>query len=332
MGARAQLDRDEVRAILSLYHLEGPDDFGAAGGASVWVEVGAKKYVLRVLDHKRIDDMIFEKEVLGHLERHGLPVPRLVRNVAQGTFTPWSSRGRYASLFEFLPGRPVGVFELRAQHARRIGHLCARMHRELGDFRKRADPVLDPGGIEARLRRVRRAVETKRLPRRFHPHLEVIEAAWAACAPMPADLPGGVVHGRFGLSALRFLEQEVVGLVDFEGAGRGRWISDLAAAVHEVGWRPATDQRGGPAGRFDASRVRALLRAYHRVRPLEDAERRALPDELRLHALDRVLDRICLYEMRPPSRRPKPYRDYRHYVARLEALQAGAADRFAGVS
>ena len=41
-----------------------------------------------------------------------LPVPRLVRNVAQGTFTPWSTRGRYVSLFEFMPGRALGLFEV----------------------------------------------------------------------------------------------------------------------------------------------------------------------------------------------------------------------------
>ena len=131
MAVHVLLSRDEVQSILSLYHLESLEDFGGIPEGSIntsyWVLVSGRRFFLRITERKRIQDMIFERELLDHLARRGLPVPRLVENVAKGTFMPWSVRGRFVSLFEYMEGRDLGVFEVRSHHVRAVARFAATM-------------------------------------------------------------------------------------------------------------------------------------------------------------------------------------------------------------
>jgi homoserine kinase type II len=71
--------------------------------------------------------------------------------------------------------------------------------------------------------------------------------------------------------------------------------------------------------------VRALLSGYHRVRPLGERELEMLRVEGALGALRFATTRITDYDMRPPPGKP-PLRDYRRFLERLSALEAGALD------
>lgn len=329
--AYAGLDRDEVRAILSLYHLEGPDDFGGCTGGrcAYWVRTGERKFVLRVSDNKGIDEMIFEKEVLGHLERHELPVPRLVRNVAQGTFTPWSTRGRYVSLFEFMPGRVLGLFEVRPRHLRAVGQVLARTHRALGSFPRRRAHAHDLRGVLRVLGRLQNGYDKRRIARRFGRDLDVLDHTLQLLREAPwSEALMGTVHGNPELESFRFVDHKVVGLCNFEQAISERWTWDLAAAIHAWCWVPSAEQQGGPAGTYDPDRVRSLLRAYHRMRPLTPGERAVLPHELRLAAARQAVHSLYESELR----RRGAYRDYRQHTARLCALEVPKAEELVQLS
>lgn len=327
-GVPVALSRDQVRSILSLYHLDGPDDFGGVspGKAAYWVQACGRKFFLRVSQRRPIDDMIFEKEVLAHLQRHDLPVPSLVRNVAQGSFTPWSARGRYVSLFEYLPGRVPGVFELRNAHARSVGQLCARLHRALMSFARRRAYGQNLASAQALLTRLDHALDTRRLPRRYAPALEELRRTLRAQGRLDhRALATGTVHGGLDLSCVRFSGSRPSGVVDFEQAAHHRLTWDLASAVSAWCWVPSPAQHDGPAGSFDAGRVRSMLRAYHRIRPLGSAEQAALPSELKLVAAHEALSRLACHEL-ARGRSKRPFLDYRHYTARLAALDNGAGE------
>jgi homoserine kinase type II len=73
---------------------------------------------------------------------------------------------------------------------------------------------------------------------------------------------------------------------------------------------------------FRPDLVGSLLGAYHAVRPLESVELAALPIEGAIAALRFATTRITDFSMRtPPGQRP--LRDYRRFLARLEALEQG---------
>lgn len=329
MATPFALDREEVRAILSLYHLEGPEDFGDVGASkpAYWVTAAGRKFFLRVTEDRRIDDMIFEKDVLTHLVRHDLPVPGLVPNVARGTFTPWAARGRYVSLFEYVPGRRLGLFEVRPKHTLRIGQLCARLHRALGTFGRRRPHGPGLEAAESLLGRLEHAAQRRRLPKRHHPHLSTFsQTIERQRAVKRLGAPSGVVHGDLGLSSLRFERGRPSGVVGFERAGVQRWTWDLACALHAWTWAPDPSPGGGPRGRFDPELTRSLLRAYDRMRPLSGLERSLLPEDLRLVVAHEGLSRMARYEL-SRAKKKGPYRDYRHCSARLEALEGGGAER-----
>ncbi len=296
------------------------------GKATCWVEASGRKFFLRVSQNRRADDMIFEKDVLAHLQRCALPVPNLVRNVAQGTFTPWSVRGRYVSLFDYVPGRPLGVFEIRAEHARGVGRTCARMHNALNGFTRHRDYTRNLASTELLMERLDRSFQRRRLARRFESDLDLLRGAVKGQADIDlAEIPVGTIHGDLGVSSFRFIGTQPAGIVDFAASGTHRWTWDVASAVLAWCWIPAAKQCGGPAGRFDVARVNALLRAYDRARPLSTKEQDILPEELRLCAAHNALEHLVQHEL---SRSKKQcFRDYRHFTARLGALQDGRAEQ-----
>ncbi len=333
MAGTVLLDKEEVRSILSLYHLEDLEDFGGRVGAfspaSYWVKAGGRRYDLRITERKTLDDMVFEKDLLLHLRRAGLPVPTLVRNVARGTFTPWARRGRYVSLFEHTPGRALGRFEIRARHTRTIGRVLGELHRATTGFRRRRSNPWSLSALTERQGRLERALAKRRLPRRLEPVVAGLgEEISRQVERIPQQLlPMGPIHGGLGLERVRYQRDGLSGLVDFETACRDRFVLDLALAVSAWCWEASPRQSGGPAGRFRLTKVRAMLDGYQRGRELSSAERAALPDELRLVAARFAVERLVDHEL---GRRSKdgsvPYEDFRHHTARLDALGSGRAE------
>lgn len=331
MAVHVVLDRDQIRSILSLYHLDDLEDFGGIAEGSIntsyWVKVDGRRYFLRITEKKRVDDMIFEKELLLHLDRQGVSVPRLIKNVARGTFTPWLSRGRYVSLFEYMPGRELAVFEVRPRHVTRIGRYVSELHASTSSFSRVRNNEFDLASLATKMKRIERALAKKRLAKRFTEDVNALSKEIARQKKRDlASLPVGTVHGDLFIDNAKFRGDDLVGCIDFEMASTDRLLWDVAVSLNDWCWQPSATQQGGPAGRFHLGRVRAFLEAYDRGRPLTKPEKRALPDELRLAAARFAITRIVDFEMKrlPASRRV--FKDYRHYTARLAALADGGAE------
>lgn len=328
------LDREEVRSILSLYHLEDLEDFGGNNDTAIhtsyWVKAGGRRYDLRITERKTLDDMVYEKDLLIQLKQAGVPVPILVRNVARGTFTPWARRGRYISLFEHMPGRPLGIFEVRARHTRIIGRVLGEMHRAAAGFRRRRSTPWSLATLLDKLGRLERALDRRRLALRFAPAVKAFreELRRQEERLTKSIVPMGAVHGHVSVSRARFGSDDLVGLIEFESACRDRLILDLAIAVSEWGWEPSPKQRGGPAGRFRVAKVRALIEGYQRNRVLSTSERDELADELRFVAAREGIKRLITHDLSRVGRDgSRVYKDHRHYLARLEALSQSRAEQ-----
>ena len=77
-------------------------------------------------------------------------------------------------------------------------------------------------------------------------------------------LPQGMIHGDLFRDNVLFNEHGLTGVLDFHHAALGYWIYDLAVLAND--W--CTDA----SGCLDPERTTAMLRAYHQIRPLQDAE------------------------------------------------------------
>ncbi|MEM9113040.1 MAG: phosphotransferase [Myxococcota bacterium] len=315
----APLTQDQIESILSLYRLDPSTAWASQlpGGHGLHydVQVPGGHYVLRLLQQRSVDELVFEKDLLLHLTRRGFSVPRLLQNMAKGSFTPWTRRGRYVSVFRYPKGRVLGRFEIRPRHLRRIGAWLARFHGATSSFahgpQRRSHPSL-----EALLDRASRALERRRLARRCEPLVMELRESWARLPPLPS-LPSGLLHGNLGLESVRFAHQgRVGGVSDFESANGGPWVRDLARVVVEWCWCPEPRSEEGPAGSFRVDRLQAFLRSYAETRPLAREEWGALESEVRRVCLREAAERLLAQDRR--SRGPV-YRDPRHYAARLRA-------------
>lgn len=318
------LTRDQIESILSLYHLDAPEAFGGSDRvpAAYWVRVQGRKYVLRMSQRRSIDDMMFEKELLAMSARADLAVPRLLQNVAKGTFTPWARRGRFVSLFTHPEGRQLGRFEIRPDGAGAVGAWLGAFHRQTRAFHRFKRPEASPPGVL--LDRLERALERRRLARR---HAETVRRlrAWERSAPLSTVLPKGPTHLALTLSNVLFRDGRLTGVVGFERAATDAFVVDVAGAIHEWCWLPDPEPGDGPRGHFEAARVRAFLTQYEAQRRLTVAEWRALPHALTFTAVREAARRLADHELRG-SRAARPYRDHRHHLARLEALSELSLD------
>lgn len=331
MAVHVVLNRDQIRSILSLYHLDDLEDFGGIAEGSIntsyWVQVDGRKYFLRITEKKRIQDMIFEKEFLSHLAKAGLPVPHILPNVAKGTFTPWSARGRFVSLFEYMVGRELAVFEIRPHHVETIAGFAAQMHVASSGFKRRRVNEFQLSALEKKLDRLLHAREKRRLAKRFEPALRTLtEEMTQQRRRDPSRLPQGTVHGDLFVDNVKFSGRKLAGVIDFEMASTDRLIWELAVLINAWCWLPAPEQHGGPAGAFDADRVRAAIRGYQKHRNLTTPERNALADDLRLAAARFAISRLVDFELKRLPKERRVYKDYRHFMARLAALQDGGAE------
>lgn len=325
---RAELDRDELSSILSLYHLEGLEAFGdlpsGPGSRTYWVRASGRRYLLRLSTRRRFADLLFEKDLLVHLRQAGLPVPRVVENLASGAFTPWSARGRYVWLFEDLGGRRLGIFELRAHHTRAIGQFLGRMHLAALSFPAGRTGDLELAHFEKQWDRLCRALANGRLAQR---HREAVEELGRELKEQKRRHPRGtrgIIHSDLFIGNASFSRDRLNGVLDFERACSERLNWDLAVAINAWCWEPSARQSGGPAGGFGRARVRSFLRGYESVRPLPAVERTELAHDLRLAALRLALKRLVEFELSASS--STGYRDYRHFMARLAALEGRRAE------
>lgn len=317
---------------MSLYHLDDLEEFEGIREGSInttyWVRSNGEDFFLRITEGKRVQDMIFEKEILARLRKAGLPVPELIPNVAGGTFTPWSEGGRFVSLFRYMSGRELGAFEVRPQHVHQVARFAAKMHAAMAGFDLIRRNEFSRESLDRKMSAMLAAVNQGGLDPAFAPDLATLDAELAhQTARVVEHLPRGTVHGDLFVDNAKFEGDELCGMIDFEMSATERLSWELAVLINAWCWEPSAGQHGGPAGRFDLERVRAALDGYSSIRPLEPEEKEALPAELRFAAARFAITRLYDFELNPIPSERRVYKDYRHFMARLFALSNGNAEK-----
>jgi homoserine kinase type II len=139
-------------------------------------------------------------------------------------------------------------------------------------------------------------------------HYEIARAQQAA--------PRGVIHSDlFRDNVLWAKDGQLAALLDFESACEGAFAYDVMVTI--CAWCYSS--------RFETELVEAFLRGYHAVRPIQGAEVAALKVEGAVGCLRFATTRITDFSLRAAPGQP-PVRDYRRFLARLSAIEAGDLD------
>ena len=281
---------------------------GIAAGISntnYFVTTRNGRYVLTLFENTPAAELPIFLELMAHLADRGIPCPRPLANL-KNTYLGWLN-GKPATLVSRLHGTSVET--PAPSHCAATGAMLARLHLAGQSFPRVME---NPRGLcwrEATARAV--------MPFLHPAQRRLLEQELAYQAGFSYEaLPRGVIHADLFRDNVLFADGQLTGVVDFYFACNEAWAQDLTIAAND--WCLHDD------GRLDATRLSALLQAYHAVRPLSDAEQRAWPGLLRAGALCFWLSR--LYDLHHPRPGELTYAKDPEHFRRILSLQAQSND------
>ncbi|MBB3443223.1 homoserine kinase [Sinorhizobium sp. B11] len=238
----------------------------------------SKAPLILTLYEKRVEknDLPFFLGLMQHLSAGGLscplPLPRK-DGALLGTLS-----GRPAALISFLEG--MWLRKPEAKHCREVGKALAQMHVAGEGFVLTRPNALSLDGWQMLWdKSEERADEVEfGLQNEIRSDLNFLRAYW------PKDLPAGVIHADLFPDNVFFLGDELSGLIDFYFACNDLLAYDVSICLNA--WCFEKD------GAYNITKGTQMLEGYQSVRPLSEAEIKALPVLSRGSALRFFLTRL----------------------------------------
>lgn len=274
-------------------------------------------FFLRVYEEQAFDGAAQELELVTELHRLGVPTPTPLARLAGG-FTARHS-GKPVGVVPWLQGEILCSARVTPDSARRLGHALAEVHVASARLSRIPRGRFGVSDLLGRLDHIERtapahAADAAFIRERLARYSEATTARSGAPANA-AELPAGLIHGDLFRDNVLFRGRDLIALLDFESASAGAFIYDLMVCIHAWCYRDG----------FELELVAALLSGYGEVRRIERSERAAAKAQGALAALRFATTRITDFALRAPPGQP-PLRDYRRFLSRLQAIEAGVLD------
>jgi homoserine kinase type II len=309
MAILTSLELDAAARLGALYGLEVRGVRGLLAGSvnsNYALELASTpgRVFLRIYEEQGAAAARREAVLLDGLARAGVPTPKPLARKDGGFVAEHS--GKPVALFPWIAGEALCQARVTPEAARAVGAALARVHL--------ASPGLEasPSRFDAaHLRHRLEGLRDRELPRALREVVTRLERGIDELDGAPTP-PGasGVVHGDLFRDNVLFDDGRLVALLDFESASHGRFAFDLAVTLLAWCYGDALEPR----------LARAMTEGYTSVRALDDADRASLYPDARFAAHRFALTRITDFELRPPGQ--SVHKDYRRFVARLDALEA----------
>jgi homoserine kinase type II len=297
VAAFTSVSADEIDAFLSKNGIAKCNEFLVVEGGSVnsnfSMRAGGIRFFLRLYEEQDEVGARREMAMLGELARKGVATPE---PIASGAIA-----GKPAAMFPWVDGVHACQRGVNDARAYAVGEALAHVHVSRIDA---GEGRFDERALRARLARIDDRFPVARLTATLD----------ALITERARDLPSGLVHGDLFRDNVLFdaaAPNRIAALLDFESASHGPFVYDLAVTV--LAWCFGDS--------FDASLVSAMTRGYESVRPLAVREKRAFYTELKMAALRFTITRITDYEMRGVEGASRVMKDWRRFLARLDALE-----------
>jgi homoserine kinase type II len=236
------------------------------------------EFVLTIFENLSFAQLPFYLQLMRHLAERGVLVPAPVANVQDELVVPL--HGKPAAIVSKLEGS--SQMDPQPAHCAAVGAMVAHMHLAARDF-----PLSQPNlrGLDWWT-----ATTPKVLPFLTEERAALLRDETAFQQTFAAGehyqrLDRGPVHADLFRNNVMFDGERLTGFFDFYFAGCDTWLFDLAVTVNDWCTELAT-------GVLDQARVRAMLDAYHAVRPFTADDQAAWQAMLRAAALRFWLSRL----------------------------------------
>lgn len=283
MAVFTRVSEPEFSAWLSNYSLGSLLELqGIASGienTNYFATTSNGRFVLTLFEKLSAAELPFYLNLMAHLARHGIPCPSPVANRHDRFLGELN--GKPACIVSRLAGK--SLTQPNAANCAAVGAMLAQMHVAGRSF---AEAMENPRGASWRASAAKQV-----LP--FLPAQDAVllhsEADFHTQHTLDA-LPQGIVHADLFRDNVLFDGERVGGLIDFYFACNDSLLYDVAIT--------ANDWCMGARSALDVARTRALLDAYHAVRPFTAQEAEMWPVALRAAALRFWISR--LFDMHLP--------------------------------
>jgi homoserine kinase type II len=305
MAVYTEVSDDEIERFLAAY------DIGrvvACKGIAEGVE--NSNYLLQTdqgifiltLYEKRVakGDLPFFLGLMDHLAAKGLACPTPIRARDGKTLRELSKRP--AAIVSFLRG--MWPKKIVVSHCAQVGEALAKLHLAGADFEIRRPNALSLAGWQPLFEgsRARAHEVQKGLGDELARELDDLTKHW------PKSLPEGVIHADLFPDNVFFLDDKLSGMIDFYFACNDWFAYDLGICLNA--WCFEKD------GSLNATKARALVRGYRKIRPITAEEIAALPILARGSALRFLLTRLYDWLHHPPGAFVQP-KDPLEYLKKL---------------
>ncbi len=258
-------------------------------------------YILTLYE-KRVakTDLPFFLGLMDHLAAKGIACPTPIR--ARDGKTLRELAKRPAAIVSFLRG--MWPKRIQTAHCAQLGEALAGLHLAGADFPMHRSNALSLAGWRNLFDGCRsRADEVQKgLAAELEGELAELGERW------PSGLPEGVIHADLFPDNVFFLDDKLSGMIDFYFACNDAFAYDLGICLNA--WCFEKD------GSLNATKARALVRGYRKVRPITPAEIDALPILVRGSALRFLLTRLYDWLHHPPGAFVQP-KDPLEYLKKL---------------
>ncbi|HEV8244604.1 MAG TPA: homoserine kinase [Polyangiaceae bacterium] len=269
-----------------------------------------KHFFARLYEEQAAEGAARELGLLGALSAAGVPVSGpLLRNDGSALS---GHGGKPFAIFAWLEGDIVCQRQVTPEHCQAVGRALAEVHLSGFDSRRLGPGRFNPSDMLVRLEHV----ENEAARSDLLPDVQRVRELFRRYVPQrDAELPHGIVHGDLFRDNVLWQSGKLVGLLDFESVFHGPLAYDIAVTIEAWCYADA----------FQPALVSALAQGYASLRRCEKRELDALAVEAALGCLRFATTRITDFSLRAAPGTP-PARDFRRFLARLEAIEAGALE------
>ncbi|MFN8544826.1 MAG: homoserine kinase [Candidatus Binatia bacterium] len=270
------------------------------------LETAKGRHLLRVEEVKTELDVKRELDLLLFLRKQGFPCPHPVAD-GKGRYQR-DLGGKCVTVYRWVDGHIVRPDRMTLAQIEQVGRVLADLHGLGRTYKKGIENRFGFDAITKLWGHVRTALPSyfRRVARTLDDEVEYLSHY------LEPKLPKGVIHGDLFDDNLLFKGDQLVGVLDFEAACRGKFVFDLATAVNALCFvRDA----------YQLRRFEALIGGYESQRPLSLAEWDAFPNELRSSALRFTVTRLKDFFLHPAAKATRVDKDFREFYERLRILR-----------
>jgi len=266
MAVYTHLEDEQLKSLLAEYavgELVSAKPIAEGVENSNYLLTTSQNRFILTLYEKRVkkDDLPFFLGLMQHLAQGGIECPLPVVRRDGGLLS--HAADRPAAMVSFLKGKSLRRFD--NEHLSALGEAMAKMHLAGEGFALQRENALAPNRLSPLFESVQSRVDE------FLPGLkDALAAEIEAMQRWPQlGLPRGVIHADLFPDNVFFEDDHLSGLIDFYFACNDYLAYDLAIAFNAWCFENHVD--------FNITKAQHLISAYHRIRPLSEAELDALP-------------------------------------------------------